>query len=191
MVTKEQARALLTTRQFECVELASRGQTNKQIGETLRITEAMVKIHLTKAYKVLGIDRRTQLVCIMLTAPPAVKPSYPADPAVPKTAATLEEKYTRAEATRDAVFAKVLPGSRLEMMLDMLVAGHTDQEINKAIGLTSDQCHHIKTMMDNTVCFTRTMLVRCWVRWKMKQPKSAGYTQPCSNSSVCAPPSSS
>lgn len=186
MITKDHARTLLTTRQFECADLAARGMPNKEIAHKLRITEGMVKNHMCKVFKTLGIDRRTQLVCIMLTSPPEVKPSFPSDPVVRETAASLEEKYARAEATRNAVFSKVLPGSRLEMILDMLVEGRTDLEINKAIGLTSDQCHHVKTLMDNTVCFNRTMLVRCWVRWKMKQPKSMGYTPPCSNSSACS-----
>lgn len=191
MITKDQARTQLTQRQFECAELASRGLANKEIAATLRISEAMTKTHLRSVYKKFSINRRTQLVCIMLNTSPAVKQSFPPEPEVPKVAASLEEKYSRAEATRDAVFAKVLPGSRMEMILDMLAAGHTDPEINAVIGLTSDQCHHVKTMMDETICFTRTMLVRCWVRWKMKQPKSMGYAQPCSNSSVCASPSSS
>ena len=186
MITKDQARALLTTRQFECADLAARGMSNKNIALKLRITEGMVKNHMCKVFKTLRIDRRTQLVCIMLVSPPAVKPSFPPDPIVRETATSLEEKYARAEATRNEVFSKVQPGSLLEKILDMVAAGHTDQEINAVIGLTSDQCHHVKTMMNNAICFNRTMLVRCWVRWKMKQPKSMGYTPPCSNSSACS-----
>lgn len=51
----------LTPRQLEIIELVKKGQTNKEIGAHLFISENTVKYHLKIIYNELGIDKRTDL----------------------------------------------------------------------------------------------------------------------------------
>jgi DNA-binding NarL/FixJ family response regulator len=51
---------LLSTRQWETLELAAEGLPNAQIARRLFITESTVKQHLRKAYSTLGIRSRRE-----------------------------------------------------------------------------------------------------------------------------------
>jgi ATP/maltotriose-dependent transcriptional regulator MalT len=51
---------LLTKREREVVELVAGGLTNKEIGRTLFITEATVKVHVRKICRKLGVRTRTE-----------------------------------------------------------------------------------------------------------------------------------
>ncbi|MFI9245173.1 AAA family ATPase [Streptomyces sp. NPDC053086] len=51
----------LSSAEWRVVELAARGSTNEQIARKLFITVSTVEQHLTRAYRKLGIRRRTQL----------------------------------------------------------------------------------------------------------------------------------
>jgi len=51
----------LTEREWEVAALASRGLTNAQIADLLRIAESTVKFHLDNAYRKLGIHSREQI----------------------------------------------------------------------------------------------------------------------------------
>jgi len=51
----------LSTAEWRVAELAARGSTNEQIARKLFITVSTVEQHLTRAYRKLGIRRRTQL----------------------------------------------------------------------------------------------------------------------------------
>jgi DNA-binding NarL/FixJ family response regulator len=50
----------LTPREQQVIELVSQGLTNKQIGQTLFITEATVKVHVRKICQKLGVRSRTE-----------------------------------------------------------------------------------------------------------------------------------
>lgn len=54
--------ALLTPRQRDVLTLLAQGKSNKQIGETLGLTEATVKQHVSAILKTLGVTNRTQAV---------------------------------------------------------------------------------------------------------------------------------
>jgi len=50
----------LTARELEVLELIVRGQSNKEIGATLKISEATVKSHINSVLSKLGVTDRTQ-----------------------------------------------------------------------------------------------------------------------------------
>jgi DNA-binding NarL/FixJ family response regulator len=50
----------LTSRELEVLELIVRGQSNKEIGASLSITEATVKSHINNILSKLGVTDRTQ-----------------------------------------------------------------------------------------------------------------------------------
>jgi len=50
----------LTSREMEVLELIVRGQSNKEIGASLRISEATVKSHINNILSKLGVTDRTQ-----------------------------------------------------------------------------------------------------------------------------------
>jgi DNA-binding NarL/FixJ family response regulator len=51
---------VLTPREREVLVLLADGQTNKQIGKRLSISEATVKAHMTGVFRTLGVSDRTQ-----------------------------------------------------------------------------------------------------------------------------------
>lgn len=56
------ARRVLTPRELDIVRMVATGQRNKQIAETLSITEGTVKIHLHSIYGKLGVSGRVELI---------------------------------------------------------------------------------------------------------------------------------
>lgn len=52
----------LTTRESEVLKLLSNGMTNKEIGESLFVSQNTVKTHLSNIYTKLDVQRRTQAV---------------------------------------------------------------------------------------------------------------------------------
>lgn len=56
----------LTERELEVLRLAARGQTNKQIGATLQISDRTVQNHLANIYGKLGVASRTEAVTAAL-----------------------------------------------------------------------------------------------------------------------------
>ena len=54
------ARKLLTKRQLDVLALLCRGMTNKDIGRTLGIGNATVKIHVSSILRALNVDSRLQ-----------------------------------------------------------------------------------------------------------------------------------
>lgn len=52
----------LTERQTEVIERLVKGMANKNIAEDMNISEGTVKSHLSSAFKVLGVNNRTQAV---------------------------------------------------------------------------------------------------------------------------------
>jgi len=50
----------LTSREMEVLELIVRGQSNKEIGANLTISEATVKSHINNILSKLGVSDRTQ-----------------------------------------------------------------------------------------------------------------------------------
>ena len=56
----------LTGREMEVLELIVRGQSNKEIGASLRISEATVKSHINNILSKLGVTDRTQAVTTAL-----------------------------------------------------------------------------------------------------------------------------
>ncbi len=56
----------LTERELEVLRLAARGQTNKQIGVALHISDRTVQNHLANIYAKLGVASRTEAVTVGL-----------------------------------------------------------------------------------------------------------------------------
>lgn len=54
-------RLALSAREMEIVRLVATGHHNREIAETLHITEGTVKVHLHNVYEKLGIDGRVEL----------------------------------------------------------------------------------------------------------------------------------
>ena len=52
----------LTKRQLHTLLLVAKGKANKNIADTMGITEGTVKLHLTAAYKTLKVNNRTEAV---------------------------------------------------------------------------------------------------------------------------------
>jgi DNA-binding NarL/FixJ family response regulator len=52
----------LTSRQKEILELVDKGLSNARIAERLFLSESTIKQHLRAAYKVLGVNNRTEAV---------------------------------------------------------------------------------------------------------------------------------
>ncbi len=52
----------ITCRELEILELVARGLSNREIGETLFVSESTVKTHCSRAFDKLGARRRTQAV---------------------------------------------------------------------------------------------------------------------------------
>lgn len=59
-------RQSLSPREVEVLELAARGDTNRQIGRRLHVSEATIKTHLLRAYDKLGVNDRTAAVVTAL-----------------------------------------------------------------------------------------------------------------------------
>lgn len=56
----------LTAREMEVLELIVKGQSNKEIGASLRISEATVKSHVNNVLSKLGVSDRTQAATMAL-----------------------------------------------------------------------------------------------------------------------------
>jgi NarL family two-component system response regulator LiaR len=52
----------ITPREMEVLQLAARGLSNREIGETLFVSENTVKTHCSRAFDKLGARRRTEAV---------------------------------------------------------------------------------------------------------------------------------
>jgi NarL family two-component system response regulator LiaR len=52
----------ITAREMEVLELVARGLSNREIGETLFVSENTVKTHCSRAFDKLGARRRTEAV---------------------------------------------------------------------------------------------------------------------------------
>lgn len=57
----------LTDRQFEVIELASKGLTNPEIASALGISRATVKVHLAAAYRALEVTNRTEAAALLVS----------------------------------------------------------------------------------------------------------------------------
>ncbi|MCU0841694.1 MAG: response regulator transcription factor [Thiobacillaceae bacterium] len=57
-------RASLTLRQLEVLGELVRGKSNRQIAESLHVTEGTVKIHLATIFRLLGVANRTEAVLV-------------------------------------------------------------------------------------------------------------------------------
>lgn len=65
----------LTSHEFQVVELAAEGLTNKEIGERLYLSHQTVGVHLYRAYPRLGISSRAQIRAVLEQALPATTKS--------------------------------------------------------------------------------------------------------------------
>lgn len=64
MIVDDAARERLgiTPRELEVLQLVARGLSNREIGETLFVSESTVKTHCSRAFDKLGARRRTEAV---------------------------------------------------------------------------------------------------------------------------------
>jgi DNA-binding NarL/FixJ family response regulator len=62
--------SLLSSRETQVLEYASRGWTNAQIARELEVTVHAVKFHLAATYRKLGVPNRTTAVGLYLRALP-------------------------------------------------------------------------------------------------------------------------
>jgi DNA-binding CsgD family transcriptional regulator len=65
----------LTASERRVAQLASDGMTNKEIAQTLFVTIKTVEVHLSHAYRKLGISSRAQLGKVLLTPAPSPAPA--------------------------------------------------------------------------------------------------------------------
>ena len=70
--------ARLSNRQFEILELMTRGLLNKQIAWELGLTEGTVKSHVSAILEKLGCDRRTQAIAAFMQGYGVVGRALPA-----------------------------------------------------------------------------------------------------------------
>jgi DNA-binding NarL/FixJ family response regulator len=55
----------LTASERRVVDLAAKGQTNRDIAQTLYVTPKTVEVHLSNAYRKLGIGSRRELAGVL------------------------------------------------------------------------------------------------------------------------------
>jgi DNA-binding CsgD family transcriptional regulator len=58
-------RAVLSPREFEVLELAATGLTNRQVADRLSLSAHAVKFHLAATYRKLGVANRTQAAAVL------------------------------------------------------------------------------------------------------------------------------
>lgn len=78
-----------TPRQHEVMLEMCKGKTNKEIGRTLNMAEATVKLHLTEIFKELGVVNRLQAI-VKASSLPATRP----EPYKPLTDLEILEEFT-------------------------------------------------------------------------------------------------
>jgi DNA-binding NarL/FixJ family response regulator len=54
----------LTDRQRQVLRLISDGKSNKEIANALRIAEATVKVHVSAAYRAIGVNSRARAMAV-------------------------------------------------------------------------------------------------------------------------------
>ncbi|MFN4231259.1 response regulator [Parvibaculum sp.] len=66
--TRDSVIATLTPRQLDVLVLVGKGHSNKEIAQTLNLTEGTVKVHLGAIFRALGVQNRTRagMVCVKL-----------------------------------------------------------------------------------------------------------------------------
>jgi DNA-binding NarL/FixJ family response regulator len=57
----------LTERERDVMRLVAKGQSNKEVGRRLGLSEGTIKIHLHNIYKKLGVPNRTTLAAVAIT----------------------------------------------------------------------------------------------------------------------------
>jgi DNA-binding NarL/FixJ family response regulator len=67
----ERAAAVLSPREVEVARLVAEGRRNREIAQTLAITEGTVKVHLHHAYERLGLSNRVELALWLQGREPA------------------------------------------------------------------------------------------------------------------------
>jgi DNA-binding CsgD family transcriptional regulator len=65
----------LTASERRVAQLAADGMSNKEIAQTLFVTIKTVEVHLSSAYRKLGISSRGQLDKVLLTPAPTAAPA--------------------------------------------------------------------------------------------------------------------
>ena len=60
--------ALLSPREYEIAELVAKGLCNKRIARELSLAVGTVKLHLIRIYRKLGLNKRTQLAVLVVSA---------------------------------------------------------------------------------------------------------------------------
>ena len=61
--------AVLTDRQFEVLKLVAAGRSNKEIARSLFIAEGTVKVHITAAFRALGVHNRVSAAAALQNQP--------------------------------------------------------------------------------------------------------------------------
>lgn len=61
--------AALTDRQFEVLKLVAAGRSNKEIARSLMIAEGTVKVHITAAFRALGVHNRVSAAAALQNQP--------------------------------------------------------------------------------------------------------------------------
>jgi len=56
----------LTRREFECIEHLAQGLSNRRIGETMKLSEMTIKLHLHRAFRKMGAHNRSDAMRIAL-----------------------------------------------------------------------------------------------------------------------------
>ncbi len=64
-LTRDQVVSSLTPRQLEILQLLARGQSNKQIARSCKLSENTIKVHVSAILRALGLNNRTQAGILM------------------------------------------------------------------------------------------------------------------------------
>lgn len=60
---QSQTKPILTTREAEIINHIAKGRTNRQIANTLFISEETVKVHVKNMFAKLGVNNRVLALC--------------------------------------------------------------------------------------------------------------------------------
>lgn len=68
-VVTQTSNAILTDRQYEVLKLVAAGRSNKEIARSLFIAEGTVKVHITAAFRALGVHNRVSAAAALHNQP--------------------------------------------------------------------------------------------------------------------------
>lgn len=134
-------RRSLSGREIEILQLVADGYTNKQIGQSLRISPLTVKSHLSRISIIMGTGDRTQMVVFLLRRKLLKYPTTQISAVVPnarqrKILACLADGMTNATIARQLDLSENTVKTHLRLIAGRLgLPGHWDRVLFAGIAL--------------------------------------------------------